>query len=377
MRAPEAEGAIAPGRVGAAPGRSAAGPHKDGRAQTRIHLLATRGHLSAARQLEAVAPRLAGRVIPLDYERLFDAMTPAYWWSRAKESYWEIANHGWWPPRTETARVAVTVGVRLYRYLRAPRRAKPGTYIFADLELLSPADLQKAVVLWQSLADGGPGIRLLNHPARSMRRYELLRTLHERGINRFDVYRLTEARWPAQYPVFLRREGDHGGPTSPLLRTRRELEGALHALRRSGEVRDGVVVVEFCDTADARGLYRKYGAFVVGDRVFPKSLQFSRHWVQKGSDLHDAELLREERAYVEGNPHEEALRRIFQLARIEYGRMDYALLDGEIQVWEINTNPTVTSHGPRRIGARAPVYEHVAKTMAKALAVLVDEPVAP
>lgn len=347
-----------------------------GRHRTRIHLLATRGHLTAAAQLETMAPWLKGRVIPVAYERLFGAMTPAYWWSRAKESYWELQGGRWWPPGAGTARVA-TILVRLYRHLRAPRQATPGAYIFADLELLSLGDLQKAVILWESLANAGCRIRLLNHPASSMRRYELLRALHERGINRFNVYRLTEARWPERYPVFLRREDDHGGPISPLLQTRRELEEALHVLDRSGQVRDGVLVVEFCDTADAGGIYRKYGAFVVGDRVFPKSLQFSRHWVQKGSDLHDAELLREERAYVEGNPHEAPLREVFQLARIQYGRMDYALLDGRIQVWEINTNPTITTHGPRRIGARAPVYEHVAKTMASALALLVDEPVTP
>jgi hypothetical protein len=161
-----------------------------------------------------------------------------------------------------------------------------------------------------------------------------------------------------------------------LLRTRRDLEEALEVFDRSGEVRDGLMIVEFCDTADARGIYRKYGAFVVGDRVFPKSLQFSRHWVQKRPDLKDEELLREERAYVEENPHEEALRGIFKLARIEYGRMDYAILDGKIQVWEINTNPTVTSPAATRISSRAAVYEHVTKTMAEALADLVDGRVA-
>ena len=43
--------------------------------------------------------------------------------------------------------------------------------------------------------------------------------------------------------------------------------------------------------------------------------------------------------FTMSNPHEHELRRIFSTARIEYGRIDYALLGERIQVWEINTNP--------------------------------------
>ena len=46
---------------------------------------------------------------------------------------------------------------------------------------------------------------------------------------------------------------------------------------------------------------------------------------------------------MESNPHEAEVRRIFDLARIEYGRIDYAFRDGRMQVWEINTNPMLAS----------------------------------
>ena len=42
---------------------------------------------------------------------------------------------------------------------------------------------------------------------------------------------------------------------------------------------------------------------------------------------------------MQTNPHEAELRAIFKLARIDYGRIDYGIKDGQIQVWEINTNP--------------------------------------
>jgi hypothetical protein len=333
-----------------------------------IHLLATRGNLFAARQIETVVPSLAGQVTTIAYDALLRHMTRAYWWGQAKESYLAIQRH--WLPGRHVVRNAGALGVRLFRCLSAPRQPKPGAYIFADLERLSPGELQKAAIVWQALTDAGAGIRLLNHPTRSMRRYELLRTLHERGINHFDAYRLTEARWPARYPVFLRREDEHGGAMSPLLRTRGELEAALDDLHRKGEVRDGLLVVEFCDTADVDGIYRKYGAFVVGDRVFARSVLFSRHWVQKRRDLNELEMLREQRQYLEENPHEAALRDIFRLARIDYGRMDYGLLHGKIQVWEINTNPLIMRLPVRQSVELQPIYEHLARNLAEALKLL-------
>jgi len=38
----------------------------------------------------------------------------------------------------------------------------------------------------------------------------------------------------------------------------------------------------------------------------------------------------------------------FTIAGIEYGRADYGLIDGEVQVWEINTNPALPSHDPKK-----------------------------
>lgn len=206
-----------------------------------------------------------------------------------------------------------------------------------------------------------------------MRRYELLRTLYERGINQFDVYRTTEARWPKRYPVFLRFENDHGGARSPLLRTRAELDEALLTLEREHHQRDDILIVEFCDTADANGVYRKYGAFMVGGHVFPKNVQFSKHWVVKATDFAGEEMLDEERRYVETNPHAGSLKEIFALARIEYGRIDYGMLVDAIQVWEINTNPHITSRGEKRSGPRSPIYDALERRMAIALEELMPE----
>ena len=67
----------------------------------------------------------------------------------------------------------------------------------------------------------------------------------------------------------------------------------------------------------------------------------SKKWVLKKADLVDPPFAEEERIYLTANPHEAELRRVFDLAHIEYGRIDYALLDGVVQVWEINSNPMI------------------------------------
>jgi hypothetical protein len=52
------------------------------------------------------------------------------------------------------------------------------------------------------------------------------------------------------------------------------------------------------------------------------------------------------------NPHEAWIREMFAIAHIDYGRIDYGILNGKPQVWEINTNPMITAlprelRGPR------------------------------
>ena len=151
---------------------------------------------------------------------------------------------------------------------RASRRSSTGaastaagTYMFADVERLSAEDTVKAEPAVEGARLGGGGRRAWsNHPGRSMRRYELLRTLYERGINRFNVYRLTEARWPERYPVFLRVENDHAGPRSAHRCARgTSLRPPSRRSTQERPVARDMIVTEFCDTADERGIYRKYG----------------------------------------------------------------------------------------------------------------------
>lgn len=118
-------------------------------------------------------------------------------------------------------------------------------------------------------------------------------------------------------------------------------------------------------SATRRGMesFRKYSACRIGDRIVPLHIMFGRQWMVKSVEpeheaaLSDAERraeIEEERRYVEENAHEEPLREVFRLARIEYGRIDYAVgADAGIQVWEINTNPFIMGRTARREGREA------------------------
>jgi hypothetical protein len=222
------------------------------------------------------------------------------------------------------------------------------TWICSDVDILPPVTTFGIARRWRELRDRGD--RLLNHPTRSMGRFELLRTLHEAGINDFDVQRFTDLRAPRRYPVFVRWINAHSGPVSRLLVDRLEFDRFRERALAEDFPRDALMVCEFCETREPNGLVREFGAYRIGDTILPEHLWYSTQWMVKqrtawdiaALDLDKQALYREEWRYLEENPHSEALMRIFDLARIEYGRIDYSMKDGQIQVWEINTNPLMT-----------------------------------
>ena len=235
-------------------------------------------------------------------------------------------------------------GIATYEALLADptTEAPPGTYIFSDIERLSPTDAVRAAEARDSILEQVADARILNHPTRSMRRYELLRTLFERGDNTFNAYRLAEGHQPQRWPVFIREEHEHTKNLTKLLYSPEELRVAVAGLDARGVSREDKLVVEFCDTRDDQGLFCKHSAFLIGERMIPRDAMASRDWVVQGQvQVTTPEVLEKERRYIESNPHERQLREIFRLTRIDYGKIDYSMLGDRLQVWEINTNPNL------------------------------------
>lgn len=266
----------------------------------------------------------------------------------------------------------------------------PSTYIFGGFQVADDASRQVAADVWQALKDDGRSI-LLNHPLEFLRRQELLEALYLAGINRFRSYRLSELKDATpSYPVFLRSEHLHTGSLSGLLRDRAELEAAASRILKR-ERRSELLAVEYMAVDDGQGIFRKYSATKVGDRIVPEQLSYSAHWnvkrYPKGLDPSldnplTIQILEEETRYLTEFPDGDQLEKVFDIARIDCGRVDYAKVDGQVCVWEINTAPYYGLPGGYRPDwmwrlreRREPGKQHFNRLFSDALAEIDSPPV--
>jgi len=225
----------------------------------------------------------------------------------------------------------------------AGRRSLPaGTWIFSALDQLSAGGMRLLLEVEEQLRSSTSRIRIVNSPARTLLRFPLLEKLHQSGLNRHGAARALSDLSGLRFPVFLREEHHHTGAISPLIHSPGELEGELGRAMVRGYDPANLLVIEYAETVSPDGFYRRYPTFVVGSEIIPRGLSRSRNWMVKveGCEFTEASIL-EERACVLNNPHEEQLKRILELAGIEYGRIDYAVRDGVVETWEINLNPTI------------------------------------
>ncbi|HTQ09790.1 MAG TPA: hypothetical protein VMI31_06935 [Fimbriimonadaceae bacterium] len=227
-------------------------------------------------------------------------------------------------------------------------KAWPGAYLFGDFWRMNDLQIGLARKLWEKLAAMGAGFRLFNDPHRQLGRYEFLKAMNRDGVNAFDVYRLDELGSQVLYPVFVRREHDHAGPQTDLLRSERELKSALDRLILDGDDPRDLLVVEYVETVCHDGAYRKYGVMRIGDVIFPHHIMAAKEWHTKASvRIRTEEAIAESDRFTLENPHAELVMPVFERAGIEFGRIDYALSEGKIQVWEINDNPVFMHMGAR------------------------------
>ena len=102
-------------------------------------------------------------------------------------------------------------------------------------------------------------------------------------------------------------------------------------------------MTEYVDARNADGLHEKLCYFRIGETLFPAALDVSANWVCKGvvGDPHAIDAAERELEFLVGSQHEAMLRAAFEAAEIDYGRADYAIVDGRPQIFEINTNPQI------------------------------------
>ncbi|RWL40992.1 MAG: hypothetical protein EOR60_29600 [Mesorhizobium sp.] len=244
--------------------------------------------------------------------------------------------------RTDLQRIFRLVG---YDEIDLLLRVERGTIIWSDMDRLNSTEVAKAGRIRDQIERDCPEVAQLNHPRDSLRRYDLLRMLFDEGINDFRVFRPHSLPDSLRYPVFLRDEVGAAYKAPRLLRSLTEVEPALVELQTLNWA--SPMLVEFGSKPEADGYYRKYSAYRVGDNSYAQHCFASTDWFIKdpGRGL-SGRHLDEHRLFVRTHPHAVELQKVFEMARISYGRIDYAFVEGRIQVFEINTNPTILSYPP-------------------------------
>lgn len=216
------------------------------------------------------------------------------------------------------------------------------SYIFTDFDRLDFWQTELAAKTYRFLKSNG--VRVFNDPARALQRFALLKRLHAEGLNKFRVWDAAGDPLPDLYPVFLRTRHAHRGALSELLHSREEAEAELERLVEKGYGVQDLMFVEYCAQPLEDGLFRKLAAFRVGEDVFMTTAVHESHWQAKYGEegVASAEQYKEEYDMVKTNQFAAALRPAFELAKVEFGRVDFSIVDGAPQVYEINTNPSIS-----------------------------------
>jgi hypothetical protein len=270
--------------------------------------------------------------------------------------------------------IAAHFSVRHFEALTPDLQVRGPAHIFSALDQLTPASRALVTELWDRLAEVAPGWTRLNDPRRVLLREPLLVAMAALGLNDFRVFPGTlsaVAKTSMRYPVFLRERDRHNGPLTGLLDSAGACRRARRALQMRGYRARDLLVVEFLDTADDQGTYRKYSAYKVGAALIRTHMMASRSWsVKSDSNTATLESAMEESDYLHGDAHEDWLRRAFDLARIDFGRIDYGVHAGRPQAWEINMNPTIgrqPDKAPKPVSADIKEIREAARTHAHRL----------
>ena len=179
-------------------------------------------------------------------------------------------------------------------------------------------------------------------------RFALLRKLHQAGINPINAYLAEEAECPKRFPVFIRIADDHLGSLSDLIWDQSALDAAIEAAVVGGFPRSTILIVEYAAQPIRPGVFRKSSVYRVGDQFIPDIWWYETSWDIKGDrdELADEGLYKEELQMMRENSFAKNAVTAFALANIDYGRLDFGLVDGRPCIYEINTYPTL--YGPRR-----------------------------
>ncbi len=147
------------------------------------------------------------------------------------------------------------------------------------------------------------------------------------------------------FPFLFRDTKSHGGINLLKIDNIEELD-KLERFPFDGR---GYFITEFYDYKSADGYYRKYRAFCIDGRFYPRHLITSKNWNIHASNrkelMHIKSFELEENEYLEKFPHEQSLSPIYEKIALDYFAIDYTTTsDKEILIFEINSCATLLSN---------------------------------
>lgn len=252
------------------------------------------------------------------------------------------------------------VGIRherwTYHQLFSKWRLPRAVYILTDFDRLHPWQIEVAARFRHRLLD--QGLTVLNDPRRFVPRASFLKRLYLEGINQFDCWLPAQGEMPERYPVFLRTIHAHRGVESDVLANEAEAMAALEAALADGRVICDLVFVEYAAQADPEtGKFRKHACYGINGKMIRALTVTEHNWVAKAGSVGAASEVNYQQDLAEHTqyPQTELMKHVFELSGVEFGRVDYGMVDGKPQIYELNSNPTIRwikSHpSPTRIKA--------------------------
>ncbi|MDZ4094033.1 MAG: hypothetical protein U1D35_03875 [Paracoccaceae bacterium] len=247
---------------------------------------------------------------------------------------------------TALAEVLAEVGITLEKWswdrFLTETDLPRATWVLTDFDRLHPWMLELAASRFDALTYAG--LVVLNDPRRFVPRAALVRMLAAEGINSFTCWLPAFGERPLRFPVFLRTLAAHRGTLSDLLHNAQEADAALTAALAKGHPLIDLGFFEYRAQADPiTGNFRKLAAYRVGDRVLRALTVNDTGWHAKTGVMglaSEAEY-QTELSEMDDYPHAALIRRVTDLAGADYGRVDFGIVDGRVEIYEINSNPAV------------------------------------
>jgi hypothetical protein len=150
------------------------------------------------------------------------------------------------------------------------------------------------------------------------------------------------------YPVILRTDGVHRGQHMHLARNRAEADEIFARAARNPLLPRPNLAIQFIDTRDADGYFRKWRSHVIGARVVPRQAQLSTSWIVNldGARPLPKAVEEDRKFYRSGDPNPDMLVRAAAALGSEIVALDYSKRGDDYIFWEGNRNFDLSVGGP-------------------------------